>query len=174
MVPLFVDSDDIAPTGNQWRQDLRKWLSSPDPSTNHIISWGAQHEGSAKWFFQGSLFGEWKSIGSLLWIHGKRTSSNSSLFHTNKVCHCSGIWEECSLVLCFSHVFIPCNLIYLLALRSFKISYLCAMLDWPLCHISTSISGIRTNKIAGTYSSLFSLSFLLDPIFAVICSTACT
>jgi hypothetical protein len=70
---------------NQWRHGLRKWLSSPDPSTNHIISCGAQHAGSAKWFFRGSHFEEWKSIGSLLWIHGKRTSlADPSLFRANE------------------------------------------------------------------------------------------
>ncbi|KAI0284495.1 hypothetical protein BC826DRAFT_1055924, partial [Russula brevipes] len=57
---------------NQLRQDLRKWLSPPDPSTNHNIACGAHHEGTAAWFFQGSLFREWKSTGSLLWIYGKR------------------------------------------------------------------------------------------------------
>ena len=61
-------------TGSQWRQDLRKWFSSPDPSTNQIILCRAQHQGTANWFFRGSLFEEWKSIGSLLWIHGKRAS----------------------------------------------------------------------------------------------------
>ncbi|KAH9061872.1 hypothetical protein EDB87DRAFT_1609873 [Lactarius vividus] len=67
---------------NQWRQDLRKWLSSPDPSTNHIILCAAQHQGTAIWFFRGGLLAEWKSTGSLLWIHGKRRSSNPSPFHS--------------------------------------------------------------------------------------------
>ena len=61
-------------TGSQWRQDLRKWFSSPDPSTNQIILCRAQHQGTANWFFRSSLFEEWKSTGSLLWIHGKRAS----------------------------------------------------------------------------------------------------
>ena len=60
-------------TGNQLRQDLRRWLSPPDPSTNHIIACSAHHEGTAAWFFQGSIFREWKTTDSLLWIHGKRT-----------------------------------------------------------------------------------------------------
>ncbi|KAN0141599.1 hypothetical protein V8E53_000061 [Lactarius tabidus] len=63
----------------QWRQDLRKWFSSPDPSTNHVIQCGAQHQGTATWFFRGSLFEEWKSTGSLLWIHGKPGSGKSVL-----------------------------------------------------------------------------------------------
>ena len=59
--------------GSQLRQDLRRWLSPPDPSTNHNIACGARHEGTAEWFFQGSIFREWKSTGYLLWVHGKRT-----------------------------------------------------------------------------------------------------
>jgi hypothetical protein len=43
-----------------------------DPSTNHNIAQKAQHKGTAVWFFQGSIFIEWKSTGSLLWIYGKR------------------------------------------------------------------------------------------------------
>src|SRR6267154_1750814 len=59
-------------TGNQLRQDLRRWLSPPNPSTNHNIACSAHHEGTAAWFFHGNIFKEWKSSGSLLWIHGKR------------------------------------------------------------------------------------------------------
>ena len=65
-------------TGNQLRQDLRRWLSPPDPSTNHNIACSAHHEGTAAWFFQGSIFREWKTTDSLLWIHGKRTFVDSS------------------------------------------------------------------------------------------------
>jgi len=61
-------------TGSQIRQDLRRWLSPPDPSTNHNIACNAHHKGTANWFFEGSTYKEWKSTGSdsLLWIHGKR------------------------------------------------------------------------------------------------------
>src|SRR5258708_21833206 len=59
-------------TGSQLRQELRRWLSPPDPSTNHNIARSAHHEGTATWFFKGNIFKEWKSSGSLLWIHGKR------------------------------------------------------------------------------------------------------
>ena len=58
--------------GDQVRESLRKWVTPPDPSTNHTIACGIQHDGSAQWFFRGSIFSEWKSIGSLLWIYGKR------------------------------------------------------------------------------------------------------
>jgi hypothetical protein len=57
---------------NQLRENIHKWLSPPDPSTNHNIACGTHHKKTATWFFQGSIFQEWKSTGSLLWIHGKR------------------------------------------------------------------------------------------------------
>ncbi|KAH9073566.1 hypothetical protein EDB83DRAFT_82859 [Lactarius deliciosus] len=55
------------------RQELRRWVSPPDPSTNHNIACDASHKQTADWFFEGNKIKEWKSTGSLLWIHGKRT-----------------------------------------------------------------------------------------------------
>ena len=68
---LHVVGLDIV-AGSQLRACVWEWLSPPDPSTNHNIACGAHHKGTAAWFFQGSVFTEWKSAGSLLWIHGKR------------------------------------------------------------------------------------------------------
>jgi hypothetical protein len=73
-------------TGNQLRQDLHTWLSPPDPSTNHNIACSAHHEGTATWFFRGSIYQDWKSTGSLLWVHGKRESlSHSCLTPSDKI-----------------------------------------------------------------------------------------
>ena len=58
--------------GNQLRESLRRWVNPSDPSTNHNIACDIHHGGTATWFFQGSIFAEWKSNGSLLWIYGKR------------------------------------------------------------------------------------------------------
>jgi len=58
--------------GNQLWESLHRWLSPPDPSTNHNIACRTHHKMTATWFFQGSIFEEWKTTGSLLWIHGKR------------------------------------------------------------------------------------------------------
>ena len=58
--------------GNQVRESLRTWVTPPDPSINHTIACGIQHDGSAEWFFRGGMFLERKSTGSLLWIYGKR------------------------------------------------------------------------------------------------------
>src|SRR5882757_10919146 len=67
-------------TGNQLRQDLRRWLSPPDPSTNHNIACNAHHQGTATWFSRGSIYQDWKSTSSepLLWIYGRRARLSHS------------------------------------------------------------------------------------------------
>ncbi|KAH9062304.1 hypothetical protein EDB87DRAFT_336071 [Lactarius vividus] len=65
--------------GGNYESSLKKWHSPPDPSTNHELTCECRHEGTAKWFCQGSLFEEWKVAGSLLWIHGKPGSGKSIL-----------------------------------------------------------------------------------------------
>ncbi|KAH9035901.1 hypothetical protein EDB85DRAFT_2112683, partial [Lactarius pseudohatsudake] len=64
---------------NQSRKSLREWVFPPDPSTNHNIACDLHHGGTAQWFFQGSMFGKWKSTGSLLWIYGKPGSGKTIL-----------------------------------------------------------------------------------------------
>ena len=68
--------DSIILTGDQLQQNLRRWLSPQDPSTNHNIACNAYHKGTANWFFEGRTYKEWKSTSSesLLWVHGKRVS----------------------------------------------------------------------------------------------------
>jgi hypothetical protein len=61
------------------RQNLRQWLSPPNPSTNHTIARRAHHQGTATWFFQGNIYNEWKATPSLLWIHGKRAPPSQFL-----------------------------------------------------------------------------------------------
>ncbi|KAH8986713.1 hypothetical protein EDB92DRAFT_2105216, partial [Lactarius akahatsu] len=62
---------------NQLRDGLRRWVTPPDPSTNHNIACDIHYGGTAAWFFQGSIFAEWKSTGSLLWVYGKPGSGKS-------------------------------------------------------------------------------------------------
>jgi hypothetical protein len=89
-------------TESQLREKLRKWLSPPDPSTNHNIARKAHHEGTASWFFQGSIFEEWKSSPSLLWVHGKRMSLSPSSFTHPADSHIhSGIRQKCPVVRLF-------------------------------------------------------------------------
>ncbi|KAI0248620.1 hypothetical protein BJV78DRAFT_1363407 [Lactifluus subvellereus] len=64
--------------GRQSRQNLRRWLSAPDPSINHRIARTAHHKSTAAWFFHDSVFNEWKSTPSLMWVHGQRTLFLSS------------------------------------------------------------------------------------------------
>jgi hypothetical protein len=51
---------------NQLRESNHKWLSPPDPSTNHNIACGTHHKKTATWFFKGRIYQEWRSKGSLL------------------------------------------------------------------------------------------------------------
>jgi hypothetical protein len=71
----------VSLAGKLTRQDLRKWLSPPDPSTNHNIAHRAQHEGTAMWFFECEIYKKWKSNPSLLWVHGKRTFLSFAILH---------------------------------------------------------------------------------------------
>jgi hypothetical protein len=66
--------------GNQLWDSVYKWLSPPDPSTNHNIACSTHQKRTANWFFQGSIFSGWKSTHSLLWIHGKRASISLAFF----------------------------------------------------------------------------------------------
>jgi hypothetical protein len=61
-------------SGNQLLESTQNWLSPPDPSTNHNIACSTHLKKTATWFFEGSTYQEWKSTGSLLWVHGKRLS----------------------------------------------------------------------------------------------------
>ncbi len=84
---------------NQLRENTHKWLSPPDPSTNHNIACATHYKTTATWFFQGSIYQEWKSTGSLLWIHGKRLSRRlSSLTPSDAILSCSRLGQKCYLV----------------------------------------------------------------------------
>jgi hypothetical protein len=67
---------------NQLLERVYKWLSPPDPSTNHDIACGTRHKKNAAWFLKGNIYQEWKSKGSLLWIHGKRAPCPNFLCDT--------------------------------------------------------------------------------------------
>jgi hypothetical protein len=74
--PNFVIADHKASTsltGNELRKDLRQWIAPPDPSVNFNTASDAHHEGTAAWCTEGNTLTDWKTSGSLLWIHGKRT-----------------------------------------------------------------------------------------------------
>ena len=89
----------LIPSGNQLRESTHKWLSPPDPSTNHNIACGTHHKKIATWFFQGGIYQEWKTTGSLFWIHGKRLSvPHSKLTPSDTILPCSWLGQKCYLV----------------------------------------------------------------------------
>ncbi|KAH9020713.1 hypothetical protein EDB85DRAFT_1896037 [Lactarius pseudohatsudake] len=59
----------------QMEQKINEWFSPPDPSANYNIACDVHCGGTAAWFLKGTMFGDWLSRGSLLWIHGKRLAS---------------------------------------------------------------------------------------------------
>jgi hypothetical protein len=142
-------------TGNQLRQDLRKWLSPPDPSTNHNIACNTHHKGTATWFFEGRAYNEWKSTGSesLLWIHGKRALSHSAASrHLVTSLICSWLRQEHTLVRRAFVIFFKENSVayHFPVPQLYKISKPFAMpvkLQW---HISISTFGTSTNNIGVT------------------------
>jgi hypothetical protein len=69
----------VAVAGDKLQQDIRNWLSPPDPWKNHNSARESRHEGTGMWFVRGSALSEWKASGpsSLLWIHGKRQLLNT-------------------------------------------------------------------------------------------------
>jgi len=56
------------------QQDVRNWLSPPDPWKNHNLARESRQSGTGTWWLEGETYAEWKSFGanSLLWINGKR------------------------------------------------------------------------------------------------------
>ena len=60
--------------GERILQDLQRWMTPPDPSTNHNIACNSQHERTAVWVFSEDIYQEWESSGALLWVHGKGLS----------------------------------------------------------------------------------------------------
>ncbi|KAH9034086.1 hypothetical protein EDB85DRAFT_1948825 [Lactarius pseudohatsudake] len=78
MQQLANDVDEVK--WNQIQQDVRKWFSPSDPSTNYNIACKAYHKGTAAWFFEGNVFKNWESTASLLWVHGKPGAGKSILW----------------------------------------------------------------------------------------------
>src|SRR6266566_2083887 len=62
-----ISENQLQESIHQLRESIYKWLSPPDPSTNHNIACGTHHKKPATWFFKGNIYREWKSRGSFLW-----------------------------------------------------------------------------------------------------------
>jgi hypothetical protein len=74
MSPKLTGHAKIWLAGDELAQDIRSWLSPPDPWKNQNEINELRHPGTAAWFLNGKTFTEWKSSeqSSLLWIHGIR------------------------------------------------------------------------------------------------------
>ncbi|KAK1641297.1 hypothetical protein BDP81DRAFT_131052 [Colletotrichum phormii] len=56
---------------SQHFQELIKWLSPPDPSTNYNKASRQRHERTGQWFLESKEYSKWKkSPKSSLWLHG--------------------------------------------------------------------------------------------------------
>ncbi|KAK1991679.1 purine and uridine phosphorylase [Colletotrichum falcatum] len=52
-------------------QEVMKWLSPPDQSSNYNTAFGQRHEGTGQWFLESEDYSKWKkSPKSSLWLHG--------------------------------------------------------------------------------------------------------
>ena len=91
-------------TDDQLRNDLRRWLSAPDPWINHNIACKAHHSGTATWFMDNNLFFE--RTGSHLGIYGLRTHLSFASFPTtDSLRFRSGIRENHPLVMHYHRLF---------------------------------------------------------------------
>jgi hypothetical protein len=86
--------------GDKLQQDVRQWLSPPDPWKNHSDAHESRHSGTGTWLIQGDSYAEWKSSGpcSLLWINGKRQYFALIFSQTDVYWLCSGCRKERHLV----------------------------------------------------------------------------
>ncbi|RYO92150.1 hypothetical protein DL762_001808 [Monosporascus cannonballus] len=66
-------NDGLGQIASRKRQnDMRRWLSPPDPSTNYNRARKLRHENSGQWFLQSPAYSSWKrERNSFLWLNGK-------------------------------------------------------------------------------------------------------
>ena len=62
------------------RKEVIQWLSTTDPSTNHLEQRRKHKPTTGDWFLQGQEFSEWqKTPNSFIWLHGKSGCGKSVL-----------------------------------------------------------------------------------------------
>jgi chromosomal replication initiation ATPase DnaA len=63
--------ENIRSTQTRTEQEaVRRWLSTPDPSTNYNRARQLRHPTNGSWFLKSEAFSRWKKQKSLLWLHG--------------------------------------------------------------------------------------------------------
>jgi ankyrin repeat domain-containing protein 50 len=61
---------------DEHRDKIIRWLSSTDPSSNHLAACKKHQPSTGEWFIKSAIMEEWKTTqNSLLWLHGIRQSS---------------------------------------------------------------------------------------------------
>ena len=53
------------------REAICRWLSAPDPSSNHTRACRSRLADTGAWFLDSETFTRWRSQTSLIWLHGK-------------------------------------------------------------------------------------------------------
>ena len=71
---VMLGITEILLAGDEMLNNIRTWLSPPDPSKNFNIALKSRYSDTGAWFVKGNTLSEWKASGpsSLLWINGKR------------------------------------------------------------------------------------------------------
>jgi hypothetical protein len=154
---LFVHhsgSSDVF-TGTQLRDNLLRWLSPPDPSINHNVARKVHHDGTSQWFFQGSIFKEWKFTGSFLWIHGKRAFLLPFIIQQFLTSLNAVAGSGKSILRFVGPVLLPLVLpsgadLFHLVPRSYKISLPCTTRAWSQSLTFISTSGMSINRNSKT------------------------
>ncbi|KAG6331986.1 hypothetical protein ID866_7106 [Astraeus odoratus] len=70
----------------RWASEALKWLTYVDCSHKHNTFRKKRQENTCRWIFEDGVFSNWRDSpeGSLLWLHGKRTSCSIILsFYSN-------------------------------------------------------------------------------------------
>jgi hypothetical protein len=75
--------EDIRSTKNKTqREAIHRWLSAPDPSTNHNRACRSRQATTGSWFLESEAYTHWKEQSSLLWLHGKAGCGKTILSST--------------------------------------------------------------------------------------------
>ena len=74
---------EVKSTKDEMRQQkIHRWLSSPDPSTNHNRARRSRQENTGSWFLESKTYAHWQEQKSLLWLHGKAGCGKTVLSST--------------------------------------------------------------------------------------------
>ncbi|KAJ3824679.1 ankyrin repeat-containing domain protein [Lentinula raphanica] len=68
---IFVD------ISSNEKDELHKWLATPDCSINHVTALSKRATGTSQWIFRVAAYLKWKKEGKFLWIQGKAGSGKT-------------------------------------------------------------------------------------------------